>query len=236
MEEKPKQTAVDILQKTLKGVLAGVPYGGGLVSEFFEFIWKPPYSRRLIEWIESIAEDIKKLQEKNKSFSFEDLNRNEFFNTTLFHATQVAIRNHHKEKLEALRNAVLNSISPNLPEEDLQLMFLNWVDELTTWHLRILQFFDSPETWLNKSNIKIPDWAEASPIQVFFHVYPQLKDQDTFFNLLIQDLADLKELLLENKLRSSMQKMAYLRVSHTTNLGKQFLRFITSPIKDNQEK
>jgi hypothetical protein len=62
----------------------------------------------------------------------------------------VAIRNHHKEKLKALRNAVLNSISPNLPEEDLQLMFLNWVDELTTWHLRILQFFDSPETWLNK--------------------------------------------------------------------------------------
>jgi len=230
MEQKPKQTSKDIIHKAVKGAIASVPIGGTLAAEFIELIWMPPYTKRVIEWIESIAEDVKKLQEKDRDFTIEDLNKNEIFNTTLFHATQVAVRNHQKEKLEALRAAVLNSASPNAPEEDLQLMFLNWVDEFTTWHMRILKFFDSPEAWINKSNIKIPDWAEASPLNVFFHFYPQLKDQTQIFNLMLQDL-DLKELLDEEKIRSPMKKMAYLRVSHTTNLGKQFLRFIESPIQ-----
>jgi len=235
MKKIPKESKGDIVHKIVKGGLAGVPFGGGLVAEFFELVIKPPYTKRLKGWMESVYEDLKKLKDKDESFNIEDLAKNEMFTTTILHATQVAIRNHQKEKLESLKNAVLNSTSPNAPEEDLQLMFLNWVDDLTTWHLRILKFFDSPEIWVNKSNIKIPDWVEASPIRVFFHVYPQLKDQKTFFDLLIQDLADLKELLSEEKLRSPMKKMAYLRVSHTTNLGKQFIRFITSPIESKNK-
>jgi len=60
------------------------------------------------------------------------------------HASQVAIRNHQSGKLEALRNAVLDSALSNEPEEDMQLMFLNFVDVLTLSHLRMLKlYFDS---------------------------------------------------------------------------------------------
>jgi len=234
MKEIPKESKGDIIHKLVKGAISGAPLGGGLAAEFFELVIKPPYTKRFKRWMESVAEAFKKLEEEVEGFKIENLANNEMFTTTILHATQVAIRNHQKEKLEALRAAVLNSTSPNAPEEDLQLMFLNWVDEFTTWHLRILKFFDSPETWVNKSNIKIPDWAEASPLHVFFHLYPQLKDQTQIFNLMLQDL-DLKELLDEGKIRSTMKKMAYLRVSHTTNLGKQFIQFITSPIEDEEE-
>ena len=48
------------------------------------------------------------------------------------YATQIAIRNHQRKKLEALRNAVLNSALVNASEEDIQLMFLNFIEYLTT--------------------------------------------------------------------------------------------------------
>lgn len=232
MTIKPKPTKGDVAHKAAKIVLSGIPFAGGPVAELFNAVIIPPLEKRRNEWLESLYEGLKELEEKVEGFKIVNLKDNEMFITTVMHATQVAVRNHQKEKLEALRAAVLNSITPNAPEEDLQLMFLNWVDELIPWHLRILKFFDSPETWVNKSDITIPDWEEASPERVFFHVFPKLKDQRTFFDLLIQELADLKELLLEDKLRSPMKKMAYLRISHTTNLGKQFIQFITSPIEE----
>jgi hypothetical protein len=233
MKEKPKQSTGDIVHRAIKGALEGIPFGGGLAAEFYELIWKPPYTKRIREWIEAIAQDVKKLQAQNKDINFEELNNNDIFNTTLFHATQSAIRNHQKEKLDALRSAVMNSALPNAPEEDLQLMFLHWIDELTTWHLKILKFFDSPEIFVNKNKVAIPDWGEASPLHVFYQVYPKMRDQEQIFNLMLQDL-DLKELINEAGIHNTMEKMAYLRVSHTTDLGKKFLQFIASPIEDRE--
>jgi hypothetical protein len=229
MEEKPKQTKGDIGHALAKGVLSGIPYIGGPAAEIFNLVIAPPITKRRDEWMESIAEGLKALEEKVEGFKIEELSKNDTFVTTVMHASQAAIRNHQKEKLEALRAAVLNAASPNAPDEDLQLMFLNWVDELTPLHLRILIFFNSPETWVQTHKVHIPDWAEASPMHVFNTVFPDLKDQQLFLEVLLNDL-DLKELIDQSKLNNNMQKMAYLRVTHTTYLGKQFIKFITSPI------
>jgi len=230
MEEKPKQTVGDVGHSLLKGALSGVPLAGGLASEIFNLIMAPPLTKRRDEWMISIAEGLKGLEEKIEGFKVEDLSKNESFVTTVMHATQAAIRNHSKEKLEALRNAVLNAALKNEPDEDMQMMFLNWIDDFTPWHLRILYFFDSPEKWLKLSEYEFSNIAEASPLDLFFHVFPELKDRPQYFELLLQDLADLKELLSEEKIRQKMQRPAYLRFSHTTNLGKLFLRFISSPL------
>jgi hypothetical protein len=48
----------------------------------------------------------------------ERLATNEAFVTVTMQASQGAIRNHQQAKLEALRNAVLNSALPNPPQED----------------------------------------------------------------------------------------------------------------------
>lgn len=229
--KKPERDIKNATHTIVKAGLGSIPIVGAAAAEIFYIVIEPPLSKRRVEWIESIAKRLKELEEKVEGFKIEELSRNEMFITTVMHASQVAIRNHQEEKLEALCNAISNSALPDPPEESIQLMFLNWIDEITPWHLRILKFFDSPERWIKEFNIKIPDWPVKSPLDVFFHIFPEMKKQEPFFNLLFQDLADLKELLTEDKLRSAMKKMAYLRISHTTNFGKQFIRFITSPIK-----
>ena len=54
-----------------------------------------------------------------------DLQENEKFFTTLVHASNTAIRNHEEEKLNALRNAVLNSALPGAPSDTMQRAILH---------------------------------------------------------------------------------------------------------------
>ena len=53
---------------------------------------------------------LQNLEEKVKGLTIDTLQDNDAFITTVMRATQSAIRNHQKEKLEALRNATLHRI------------------------------------------------------------------------------------------------------------------------------
>lgn len=64
-----------------------------------------------------------------------------FTEHTVLQATQIALRTHQEEKLEALRNAVVNSTSGQVLEDDVRAVFLNLVDTFTPTHLRILKYF-----------------------------------------------------------------------------------------------
>jgi len=95
--------------------------------------------------MESIAEGLKALEAEIEGFKMENLCDNEAFVSALVHASRVAIRNHQEEKLEALRNAVLNAALPNAPEESSELMFLDFVDSFTPWHIKVLARLDKSE-------------------------------------------------------------------------------------------
>ena len=57
-----------------------------------------------------------------------------------FPALGTAIRHHQEQELEALSNTVLNMALLNAPNADIQRMFLNWLNEFTSWHLMLLRY------------------------------------------------------------------------------------------------
>ena len=77
----------------------------------------------------------------------EELGTNEVFIDTLVQASLAAFRTSQQIKRDALRNAVLNSALPGAPDESRQAMFIRLVDTLTPLHLRLLSFLDDPEKW-----------------------------------------------------------------------------------------
>jgi len=231
MKEKPKKSKGDVVHKAAKIVLSGIPWVGGPVAELFNTVIAPPIAKRLDKWLESIYEELKMLEEKVKGFSIESLAENEMFITTVMHATQVAIRNHQKEKLEALRNAILNSALPNPPEEDLQLMFLNFVDLFTTWHFRILMFLNKPIAWAEKQGVRFPHTLKDYLEETLEMAFPELKGKKDFYTLIVNDL-DIRELIsVGGILRKPIAKCYLPTRSFTTDIGKQFIKFITPPIE-----
>jgi hypothetical protein len=77
---------------------------------------------------------------KVQGFKFEDLRNDPQFLSAMIQATQSAERTHRKEKLDALRNAVLNIALGHKPSEDLQAIFLNLVDSFAPVHIEVLRF------------------------------------------------------------------------------------------------
>jgi hypothetical protein len=128
--------AGDVAHALVKGALSGVPIAGGVAAELFGLMLAPPLSKRRDAWFESLAQRLKVVEAKVGS-----LGENPAFVTTTLQATQIAIRTHQEEKLEALRNAVVNSAMGTAPEDDMRAVFLNLIDAFTPTHLLILKLF-----------------------------------------------------------------------------------------------
>jgi len=224
----PKPGAKDIVHIGIKAIISAFPYLGGPAAEIFAAVFAPPISKRRDEWIESWIERLVELEKKVEGFSVKALSQDERFITTVMHASQVAIRNHQLDKLQALRNAVLNAALGRAPEEDLQLMFLDMVDTFTPWHMKILWFFNDPTKYIqeNKINANI---AMGSPVSLLVIAFPELGKDREFYDQILNDLY-LKGLV--NTTKESFHTMMTTQgifSPRTKEMGKKFIRFITEP-------
>jgi hypothetical protein len=128
----------------IKGGLSALPLVGGALAEEMGLLLITPLARRRDEWWADVARRMLYLEGKVQDFKFENLGGNEQFVSAMIQATQSAARTHRKEKLEALRNAVLNIALGRKSAEDLQHIFLSLVDRFTPVHLELLRFFQHP--------------------------------------------------------------------------------------------
>lgn len=159
------------------------------------------------------------------------------------HASQTAIRNHQADKLDALRNAVLNAALPNAPDEDLQLMFVRFVDQNTAWHLKILKLYEDPWTWGQQHKIEYP--ASPEKVHIIEYHFPELVDKREFFELICNDLyaQSLTTVAAGNFTvsteipddRTWPQQLRDHLSPRISRIGKLFLSFVESPIEDNAE-
>lgn len=197
----------DVAHALVKGGLSGIPIAGGLAAELFDLVLAPPLSKRRDAWMESIARRLESVEAKVDSMRDDPA-----FVTTLLQATQIALRSHQEEKLEALRNAVVNSAMGAGPEDDLRAIFLNLIDAFTPTHLRILKFFQ------NRGSL------DSSTFQ-------RLRDMRAVTDLIVTELA--RNSLIEDPrpyaARGRDSGDSLLTVSWTpTKLGDQFVEFISS--------
>lgn len=227
IEKDFKNSKGDIAYTTAKAGLSMIPVLGGVAAEIFSTIITPPISRRRDEWLIKIANGLEELQSEFSEFDITALSQNETFITTVMHATHAAIKNHHEEKLEALKNAVLNSaISINI-DDNVQLFFINYIDSLTPWHLKILDFMKNPAFWFESRNKKLPNiymGAISSALEDAFH---ELKGNRTFYDLIIKDL--FSQGLINTESIHTMMTGSGVFAPRTTELGNQFIQYITTP-------
>jgi hypothetical protein len=208
------------------GVRAGLsmaPYLGGPLAEFFTMVVTPPLERRREAWMIEIYTRLKQLEEQIAGFKIEDLAQNENFISTLFYATQAAMRTHQKEKLDALRNAVINTALRLDIDENLQLMFLNLVDRYTPWHLAILQFLDNPRGYGESRGIQYPSWGMGGTAKVLEHTFPELRGKRAIYDQIVKELFSNGFLHSDTFLHTTLSDMF---APETTEMGKQFLQFI----------
>lgn len=226
--DPPGATAGDKAHALAKAGLASVPVVGGAAAELFAAIVTPPLEKRRREWMEQIAESLRELEQAGV-VDLEDLQSNESFITTLMQASRAAIRNHQEEKIDALRNAVLNSTLGRSPSESEEQMFLNLVDHFTVWHLRILKVFQDPKAWAEKNGIDYSGIDERILFHVLEAALPKLEGRREFYEQASNDLN--RRGLLDVDLDTHYH-LGGTEATYTTDLGDRFLQFIEDPSAD----
>lgn len=209
-----------------RAALAAVPVLGGPLVEAFNALIEPPMARRKTEWMIQVTDALNQLFEKG-ILTEEDLQTNEKFFTTLVHASNVAIRNHEKEKLDALRNTVLNSALPGAPDDTLQQLFLNLIDSCTSWHIALLRLFQGPERWAKENGHQFPNWSVGGLTSVIESVFPQLTGQQDLYRLIWQEL--FRSGLVNTEGLGTTMTVNGMLAKRTTAIGDQFLAFISAP-------
>lgn len=223
--QPPDSTATDKIIGAMKAIAGEFP-GGGLATEIFGWFVRPPLERRTEEWRREVANALYELSTR-RGVDIEELQRDDRFMDTVLHATQVALRNSHKEKREALRNAILNAALPGAPDDSRRQMFLNYIDIFTPWHLRLLSLFNEPVEWFKIQGKAWPSMYSGARSAILHVAYPELKSERDLYDQVWRDLYA-RGLVGSDSLHTMLSERG-LKESMATTAGRHFLAFISEP-------
>ena len=235
IEKDLQLSTEDYVHIGTKAGLSTLPGIGGIVAEYFSTLVPPAIQKRRDEWLIELYHRLKALERKIEGFQVENLAENENFISTLIQATQIALKTHDKEKIECLRNAVINSLSTASIDESEQMIFLNLVDRYSPWHLKILHFLADPREYGKVHGIKYPQWSMGGLGTVIEFTFPELKNKQSLYDQIVEQMIS----------DGLLQKGAYLHggmtengmfASRITDMGKAFLMFISNPLAADGNK
>lgn len=222
----PTKSSGDLLHAIAKAGLSLIP-GVGAAGTLLMEVFGPPVERRRLEWAKTVAAVLDDLQQ-NRGVTVEQLQNNETFIDAVIQASQAAARTSQGEKRAALRAAILNAGLPSAPDDSLQQMFIHYVDVFTVWHLKLLQLFRNPSAWFTSAGRKAPEFSMAGSLDaVLLEAYPELRGRREFYDSIWHDLYQ-RRLLNTEGLHAMMTGQGTMG-KRTTELGDQFLAFITDP-------
>jgi hypothetical protein len=185
--------------------------------KFFDLLTAPLRGKRMSDWCEELRLSLNELSQKMAGLTPEALAASDPFISAFALATQAALRTHHAEKLEALRNAVLNVAAGTAPEDHYQTFFLNLVDSLTPTHILMLRQFKL------QSSVRIiesPEWLKSN---VASQIAKDLLDRGLIGTGPGHHLVPNREQLIVGR------DGVYTFHAMPTLLGSEFLSFITDP-------
>jgi len=221
----PDTERAETLLGMAKVGLSVVPVLGGAASELLEVVLGPQIERRRIEWLNSLAEGLEKLEEHVEGFRVD----RPALLSAMLQAGVIALRNHNEEKLAALRNAVLNVAISSAPGEDEHELFIALIDAFTRWHLRVLAFLaDKDGTADKRGKLPFPNWYMGGVSTVLEHVYPELEGRRSLYDLIVSDLHR-AGLVNIDTLHVTGTLEGYMLAKQSSEMGDRFLAFITEP-------
>lgn len=226
MDNPPERTKGDTVHAVVKSIASAVPTAGGPLSVLLETLFAPPVERRKEKWFKQLAEVVSQLEQQVTDLTAEKLSQNENFVTVALQATQIALRNHHDEKLSALRGAVLHAGLPHGPDEHLQLMFLQFIDELTPTHLAILALFNGPIRWMEQHKIQYPGWGMGGVSAVVEQCFPALRGKREVYEQVVRDL-QARGLIHQGQFLNTTMSGTGMVESRTTEIGKFFIAYVS---------
>ncbi len=204
-----------------------VPVVGSPIAVAFAVAMGWTFNKRMTIWLDDLAVAVDELQQQAEApLTFEDLATDEGFVDAVVNATRAAQATHQQEKLDALRNGVLNSIGTSDSALDEQARFFRLVEEFSTAHLTLLTFLNDPGGWFDQRGIEKPNIHAGARATLLEAAIPEFAGRRDWYDLLAGDLSSAR--LIDANLHATMTGPGAWS-SCLRPLGVRFLEFVTDP-------
>jgi len=216
----PAKDERDLGYRVARTTVGAVPYLGGSFQELLDIAIGMPSAKRQEEWYKSLGEILNEVCIRVDGLTPQMLSQNEEFQTVVATATEIALRNHREEKLQALRNIVKNTAEGFQIDEVLRNHFLSLIDRFAPVHIVVLRLHDNPA-----SSPQIFARAKGLTMGSFRILLKAALPacSDALLDQVEQDLAA-ERLITVSTVTMTVQG---LMASHSTPRGKAFLEFIS---------
>jgi hypothetical protein len=114
-------------------------------------------------------------------------------------------------------------------DEDVLLMFTNWIDDFTLWHIKILDYLNDRILEIRDERIG-PRSVTTTTLEKVLNNFQDLRDERELASQIIKDLQDRGLIIADFEPDSTVRKNKddTISESYTTLLGKKFLKIIHS--------
>lgn len=212
------------LHRIGRAAIGAIPVVGSPLLEIFNSLLEAPLNKRRTETMLAIGAALNELIEQG-IVTEAGLQENEAFVSTVAEVCNISLRNHQTEKLEALRNAVINSALPTCPGDDYRQIFLNFVDTCTVSHIRLLKLFEDPDRWFTDNNRAKPYQTTVSLSQIVASAMPELIENHEVLDSIWADLYQ-KGLIEVKQLEMILSADSCLS-KQTTKFGSKLVAFLS---------
>jgi hypothetical protein len=216
------------LKRIVEMGIAAIPIVGGPLQVSFQEAAGRKLAERREKWFAGLAVRLADLEERLGDF--DHLADEEVFFDAVMRATRIVDQTSRQEKIEALRNAVINSVAPGAPDADRQQLYFDLIDQLTPTHFRLLHLLDDPSGWFDeRPDLTRPQFGMSSSRPTLIeHAMPELAAQgreviERYYALLASGG------LVNASLGGTMTAQGAWQAV-TTNFGRNFLAFIEEPL------
>lgn len=220
IEEDLKPTISDHIHSAISAITSVVPGG----SDAFNWLVDKPINIRRDQWIVEMEKRLCYLE--LHGLKIDDLQSNEEFISAVLYASSIAIRNHSEEKRKALLNAITNIAFKTKINETKEKIFLNYIDSLTDWHLRILWYFENPKQRFIDANKKNTIFSSGAPSVVFYRFFDEQEISNELAKIIINDLHAKSLLAIDESGFNTIMGWESASGRHLTGLGREFFNFI----------
>ncbi len=163
------------LAKVVEMGIAAVPGIGGPLQIAFQEAAGRRLTDRRTRWLNELADKVCRLQDQVGDF--DHLLDQDTFMDAVTTASQIADWTSRTEKLELLRNAVVNSVLPDAPDDDTQQLFFDMLDRFTPTHVWLLTLLSDPPGWFTRHHLNKPNVMMGGKSAVIEAGMPELSSR-----------------------------------------------------------
>lgn len=230
----PKPNAADHAYSSLKlmvGCIAAFTGPAGALAQLATDRAMPsPLEQRREAFFNALADGLRELQQRGV-IDVADIVIDPAFVSATIEASETALKNHSRTKLDALRNAILNCAIAKADDDSKRRTFLRFVDELSDGHILTLELFQNPQQWFVNRNLRPRETHITSSLDgLLGDAFPQMSGQRDFTEFIVTELHNRKLINVSASNLFTMMSAGGSMAKRTTEFGDAFLAFISAPV------